>query len=247
MDQSLTLTIFTKLTSEVSFYTALIAAIVAVWGIKTQRSISRQKNSLDFESVYKRNTEIAAHNSIIISLINAIKENKLANHVDYLKNLAEQNYVGMDDEQVQEGKNRCLSIVTILNEWERTANAMFSNLYDEDYLYRAHGTAIIQIYSGLQPFIEARQSKNPRIFINFTVLAIRWGARRCLEDKEDVSKKLKRQLNNIKQCEVKFVEHAVHEDVHGHLPNLKKAGLEILKIIKPSRLRKCITAIKAKF
>lgn len=196
---------------------ALIAALLAIWGIRTQRSISRQKNSLDFESAYKRNDELIAHNFTIVKFIQDVRCGVVANRDQILEKLAS----APNSELSEDEANLAKSIATILNEWERTANATFSGLYDDNYLYRAHGTAIIQIYSSFKRYIEKRQETNPRLFINFTMLSVSWGMRRCKEDSDKLSSKIRRQLLNISQSGVNFLDHTVQESIDGHTKSVE--------------------------
>lgn len=198
---------------------ALIASFVAIWGIRTQRNISRQKNSLDFESAYKRNDELVQHNAILVKFIQDVRNGVIKNRDEILVKLASQ--PNGDVELTEDEEKLAKSIFTILNEWERTANAMFSGLYDDKYLYRAHGTAIIQIYSSLRKYIEKRQESNPRIFINFTMLSVKWGTRRCKEDNNKLHSKLRKHLKHISQSGVDFLDHTVQESIDGHTKSVE--------------------------
>lgn len=224
---------------------ALIASSVALWGIKTQRSISRQKNSLDFESAYKRNPELIKHNDVIIQLIHDIRSKVIPDPVLYLTETAKANYQTLPDPELAKARNK--SISTILNEWERTANATFSGLYDEDYLYKANGTAILEIYTALKPYIQVRQALNPRLFINITILCIRWGTRRCKEDNKNMSTKLTAQLNVLKDIGVSFSGHEVREKVHGHLSILDLTACKMNAIVTNKWYKKSWVWIKSKF
>lgn len=211
---------------------ALIAALLAVWGIRTQRSISRQKNSLDFESAYKRNAELITHNENIVKFIQGVRNNEIENPADILERLASKPNKDLTESE----KELSRSIATILNEWERTANATFSGLYDDNYLYRAHGTAIIQIYSSLKKYIEKRQETNPRLFINFTMLSVKWGVKRCKEDNDKLHSKLRKQLKNISQSGVDFLGHTVQESIDGHTNTVEISVNMLHSLINKKRI-----------
>ena len=48
-------------------------------------------------------------------------------------------------------------------------------------LYRVYGGTVSHLWRNLAPYIEVRQQHNPRLYINFTRLAIRWQNRRVKE------------------------------------------------------------------
>lgn len=211
---------------------ALIAALLAIWGIRTQRNISRQKNSLDFESAYKRNDELINHNSKIVKFIQDVRCGAITNRDEVLEKLATK----PNSELTEDEKELVKSISTILNEWERTANATFSGLYDDNYLYRAHGTAIIQIYSSLKKYIEKRQETNPRLFINFTMLSVSWSMRRCKEDGDKLSNKIRKQLLRIAKSGVNYTDHSVHESIDGHTKTVEMSVRILHSLISKRRL-----------
>lgn len=233
---------------------ALIASIVAIWGILSQRQLSRQKNSLDFESTYKRNKEISEANNQVIDLIQHLRKHRKETTQDAADQ--ELKRILIDDIPLDcngEDRNyflaKRLAVTTVINEWERASNAVFSNLYDEDYLYRAHATSIIQIYTYLRLYIDLRQEIVPRYYINFSRLALRWSRRRCIEDDTDkCAKKLKTVLKSVSGAGVQFKEHKVTETHDGALEVIQKAEQNIWLIInKPSwckRLLKWLRLIK---
>lgn len=227
---------------------ALIASVVAIWGIVSQRQLSRQKNSLDFESSYKRNKEIAEANAKVIEIIQSLRQIKKATNDAAF--VAEVKKILLDDidsdaDGVDAIKEKRAAVTTVLNEWERAANAVFSNLYDENYLYRAHATSIIQIYTYLRSYIEARQLIVPRYYINFTRLALRWSARRCFEDEnQKCTKKLARVLADAQGAGVQFKESKVIESRDGAIALINKAQHDIWLIVnKPGLLRRFLVFV----
>ena len=148
-----------------------VALIVASIGILKQRQTSKEKNSLDFEASYKNNADIReAWYTLRIAL---------EQPDGYLLKVAKD----------KNNKYR-KPIILILNEWERAANAIYHELYDEEFLYRAYGSIVIKLFIDTLPFIAHFQLNNPRVFISFTKLAVRWQLKRS--DENDF-----RVLNNL--------------------------------------------------
>lgn len=230
---------------------ALIASLVAIWGILSQRQLSRQKNSLDFESTYKRNKEISEANNQVIELIQHLRKLRKDNNQDEadkeLKRILIDD-ISADCKEIDRKYflEKRQAVTTVINEWERASNAVFSNLYDEDYLYRAHATSIIQIYTYLRLYIELRQEVVPRYYINFSRLALRWSRRRCIEDDTGkCAKKLKTTLKSVNGAGVQFKEHKVVETHDGALEVIAKAEHDIWLIInKPSIYKRILKWFK---
>lgn len=157
---------------------ALVAFVVAVVGISKQRQSSREKNSLDFEANYKDSKEI--RDSWVLLRQAAAKDSS------YLVELVTKRK--KDDEEAR------AAIVTILNEWERAANAIEHSLFDEKLLYKAYGTIVIKLFQDLSPFILHCQKQNPRVFVSFTKLSIEWQIKRAKSEinapSQDMSKSL---------------------------------------------------------
>ena len=153
------------------------------------------------------------------------------------------------NDQASELKKLRHAVNTILNEWERAANAVFSNIYDEGYLYRAHGTSIIKLYTYLRNYTESRQKVVPRYYINFSRLAFRWSIRRCIEDEKDsLSKRLNSALGLVQKAGVRFSGHQVTESHSGALTDLKKAQHEIWVVInKPIWIKHKLVCVLSYF
>lgn len=232
---------------------ALIASAVAIWGIRSQRQLSRQKNALDFEAAYKRNKEINEANTLVIRFIGRIRKMDPHNQRNaetfracIVKSLIDpipDSASDIEKESIQKTRD---AVTTVLNEWERAANAVFSNLYDENYLYRAHAISIIQLYYFLEPFIQERQSVVPRYYINFTRLAKRWTARRCMEDdNQQLTKSLTKTLSQYRNQGIRFKEHKVVETETGAAQKLWEADHQIWLIIhNPSWFKRMLKKFK---
>jgi len=160
-----------------------IALIVATIGILKQRQTSKEKNSLDFEASYKNNKDIREAWDTLRTI--------LQQPPNYLLEIAKD----------RDNKHR-KSIILILNEWERAANAIYHGLYDEEFLYKAYGSTVITLFTNTLPFISYFQQKNPRTFISFTKLAVRWQLKRSNENDFNVLKKLKVSLRDLHSASV---------------------------------------------
>lgn len=154
-----------------TFYPAAIGALIALVSIKKQRQSSREKNSLDFESAYKRNKDIEDAWLSVLS----IHKNRLVYPIE--------EYGKIENGHTENAK----SLRTIFNEWERCANAVHSKIYDDQYLYKAHGSTLIFLDVHFGPYIEKCQERNPRIYSNLKMLALQWRVRRAYDDTNGVS------------------------------------------------------------
>ncbi|HBH7064230.1 TPA: DUF4760 domain-containing protein [Enterobacter cloacae] len=141
---------------------ALIAAAIAIISIRTQRQTSREKNSLDFESSYKRSDKVE---SAWQTMLNILK----------LRKIIPLEMWGRDEvRQTKEAR----ALMTVFNEWERCANAIRNGLYDELFLYKVFGSTVIFLAKEFEPYLAARRSVNIKFYSNFCWLAETWMIRR---------------------------------------------------------------------
>jgi hypothetical protein len=72
------------------------------------------------------------------------------------------------------------AIKVVLNSWEKVAIAIQNDVYSDRMLYQAYGTTLISFWNILNPYIRARQKElgNPRLYISFSWLALRWKLKR---------------------------------------------------------------------
>lgn len=144
---------------------ALIALVVAIVTIRKNRQTSREKNSLDFESSYKRSDKVDAAWQEILTLLKKDAKKPMS-------------HWGLNSvRQTKEAR----ALMTVFNEWERCGNAIQHGLFDEGFLYKVYGSTVINLYIGCKPYIDARQKVNPKIYANFCWLANRWRVRRRKE------------------------------------------------------------------
>lgn len=159
-------------TENPTFYSTLIAAMIAaaiaIISIRKQRQTSKEKNSLDFESSYKRSDKVE---DAWQTLLNVLKVRKVVPL-----------YMWGRDEVRQSKEARAL--MTVFNEWERCANAIRNGLYDELFLYKVFGSTVIFLAKEFEPYLAERRSINIKFYGNFCWLAEKWIIRRAREQGE---------------------------------------------------------------
>ncbi|EKA2634923.1 DUF4760 domain-containing protein [Vibrio alginolyticus] len=154
---------------------ALLAAIFAFFTLRHNVKSSRIKNSLDFETTYKHNDKVVASTLEIKNIL----KNRLNEPVS--------DWGLESNSMTQEAKH----LSTVMNEWERCANAIYHKVYDDNYLYGIYGSTVIFLFTHLHPYIKQRQLHNPRVYTKFCWLAINWRIRRDSENKAHTDTVLK--------------------------------------------------------
>lgn len=145
---------------------AVIAAMIAVISIRKQRQTSREKNSLDFESAYKRSEKVEEAWQILLDIIK-------------VKNVVPLEMWGRDEvRQTKEAR----ALMTVFNEWERCANAIKHGLFDEKFLYDVFGSTVLFLSKEFSPYLNARRKKNIKFYCNFCMLAEVWTLRKECEN-----------------------------------------------------------------
>lgn len=162
-----------------------------ITGIVIQKRTSIEKNTLDFEEKYKHDETILKNFKLTIEACNKADEE--------LEKIAKKQWEGNKrHEKLYEAIN------STLNEWERAANAINHNLYDEKMLYGVYASAVIHLWKNLLPFIIVRQAQQPRYYINFTCLAMRWNNERIKQDDSRDTEELEKTLNESRQLTVQL-------------------------------------------
>ncbi len=159
------------------------ASIIAIVGIRKQRQSAREKNSIDFESGYKRSKQI---NDAWIILMKAVRNSN---------NVPIESWASQDKFASTEAS----AIRLILNEWERAASGISHSIYDNDLLYKTYGTTVIDLYTFLRPFITEKQRHNPRFYAQFAKLAVCWMVLRSNENRERVDAQLRLAYSMLNQ------------------------------------------------
>ncbi|EGQ8314608.1 DUF4760 domain-containing protein [Vibrio cholerae] len=153
---------------------ALLAAVFAFFTLKHNIKSSRVKNSLDFEATYKHNDKVVKSTLEIKKIL----RNRLTVPVESW---------GLEENALTDEANH---LSTVMNEWERCANAIYHKIYDDNYLYGIYGSTVIFLFTHLNPYIVQRQKHNPRVYTKFCWLAVRWMIRRDSENKKKIDKAL---------------------------------------------------------
>lgn len=162
---------------------AFLAAIFAWLALRHNIRASRTKNSLDFESTYKHNAKIVESSLEIKRIVNSYNSKKIADLA------LERNFLAEDT----------LHITRVLNEWERCANGVFHNIYDNNFLYGTYASTVLYLYKNLHPFIEQRRQHNPRVYTKFCWMAIQWQIRRQNDEKSKTDTDLKKALKLLER------------------------------------------------
>lgn len=153
---------------------ALLAATAAYFTLRHNIRSTRVKNALDFESTYKHNDKVVTSTQAVRAMLR-----QQAKPVEFW---------GLEENQLTDEAKH---LSTVMNEWERCANAIYHKVYDDKFLYGTYGSTVIFLFTHLQPYIEARQKHNPRVYTKFCWLALCWRIKRDNEDHEDVNQALK--------------------------------------------------------
>ncbi|GKV82434.1 DUF4760 domain-containing protein [Pectobacterium versatile] len=202
-----------------SLITALVGffgAVIAIVSIRMQRKTSREKNALEFDVFYQTNEDIRSHWAVVVKYLN---ENK--NRYD-LKNIEKTDHV-------------FISLIFILNTWERAANAIRYNVFDEDYLYNVLGGSAVRIHDEINIFIESRRAINKLVWVNYEWLVIRWRLRRKLND-ENISN-----TENVLKLSSRFTPILRRNHLHSYeKKQLLAVNKYIFKIKHPFNVKNCI-------
>ncbi|OSN04210.1 hypothetical protein AU510_12365 [Lonsdalea britannica] len=176
-----------------TFYPGVAGALIAFFGIRNQRKTSREKNSLDFEAAYKRSADVRNAWKILLR----IEKNRLTVPLSHWGK----------KESAQSDESIALKI--IFNEWERCANAVNNNLYDDNYLYKVYGSTLIFLDIHFEPYMQECRKRNPRFYRNLKCLALKWRVRRSMEgDSVQLTREYKKKLrlahSAVKKLNVKY-------------------------------------------
>lgn len=162
-----------------------LAAIVAVFSLRSQRHLARAKHTLDFEKEFKDK-----ETSNLRAVVKALRARTSAELVQLAV------HSPLDNDEVS-------ALCDALNVWEGVAIGVKSKVYDEDMMYAAFGNALIKLFDMAIPFVKARRLTSPLAYVELSWLATRWKVRRgishhpkaALEDPAlDVEKMIKTNL-----------------------------------------------------
>lgn len=153
---------------------ATLALLAALLNIMFTRKTARESNSLDFQKSLQEDKKYLAH----IRIAAAAAKSKLE-----MRELAKV--------ENRFDKN-AISIRYVLNIWERAANAMRHDLYDELYLFESHKSMVIAFGIDFRDFIDECQKRQASFYENFSWLVLKWTIRRDSFQEKGRKKELKR-------------------------------------------------------
>jgi len=159
-------------------FVGLLAFFVALWGVSSNRRASRHKNSIDFQTNLSHNEKILEMREIALSI--ALDEKKRAKHGGRPGYISISDYVSPTLARSKNG----IAIMRFLNEWERAANGIFKDVYDEHFLYQVYGTTVLGIYELFYDYISSVQQQNPRAYLQYSKLYCKWRAMRIRQERK---------------------------------------------------------------
>ena len=144
---------------------AILAFVAAVTNISYQRRTARESNALSFQQKLLDNKEYM-NNSALVS-------RAIANRLDFpLKNYAKPEH---------KYKEEAKAIRYVLNTWERAANAIKHDIYDDNYLYEAYKSYVIKLHVYFFDYIKVKQNEQNSLYERFVWLATQWRTKRDTE------------------------------------------------------------------
>lgn len=163
----------------------LLSAILALYGatitVFYNRRTAREKNSLEFQESLQLNSEYKTN---LTKTVKAIK-----NRFEMPLNiLATEEHLGSESSR---------AIQYVLNTWERAANAMHHNIYDEKYLYGTYKSKILYFGVHLREYVKESQNDNPAFFQNYSQLVLLWAIRGDSFEEQETKKSLRKVFNEL--------------------------------------------------
>lgn len=156
-----------------TFPVIVIATIVAISSLRSQRHLTRAKHTLDFDKEFKEKDK-----------------GKLLEARKVFDRLSWAELERLGNLSLLHDNNDFKAIVDALNIWEAVAIGIRNKVYSEKLLIEAYGTTVVFIYKSSIPFVKERQKKNSRLYTHFVWLGVRWSAEFSisLKDEEKIAK-----------------------------------------------------------
>lgn len=148
--------LFALLVANPTLAPVTIGVIVALRSLKSQQHLTRAKHTLDFDVRFKTDH---------------VKDLLAARLILQDKTDAELKIMGAAHKSDDPGFK---ALVSTLNVWEHVGIGLRNQVYDEHLLKEAYGSTVIWLWIYSVAFIRERQRHNPRVFVNFDWLALRW-------------------------------------------------------------------------
>ena len=172
--------IYTFLQKNPTLILLSISAFVALLSFRSQRHLTRSKNTIDFQNDF--------HSSDLLKRAAKIYRKKVSRMMT-----GDLVCLALTDAP----KAQAFAVREILNTWERVAVAVRYDIYDEELLYKLYATFLIKSWTELSPYIKEKQKANPRVFVQLEWLALRWKIRRNSFVSKQEKIELKKDLKQI--------------------------------------------------
>lgn len=161
---------------------AVLALIAAFYNVAYQRQTARENNSLEFQKNLLQDKKYAKCLEVAVRVMS---ERKIP-----VRELAKR-------EVKQEHQTEARAVRYVLNTWERAANAILHNLYDEQFLYEAHKSMVIHFGVYFREFIDESQKYQVTFYQNLNWLILHWSIRRDSFAEKETKKALKKVFNEL--------------------------------------------------
>jgi hypothetical protein len=169
--------------------TALIAISIALYNSRQNKKQDRIKAAIEFEKNYQHGEKTLEWKSAAGKKIHELFYEE--DHCIRCKKMKPETRDEMIEFQ---------PVSMLMNEWERCANGILSDVYDENLLYGTYATTLIDLFDSNVYFLLYRQEKaSPRAYIKVTKLALKWKKRRDCETGGDFDPKLEKARKLLKK------------------------------------------------
>ncbi|KIG04888.1 hypothetical protein BurMR1_3699 [Burkholderia sp. MR1] len=160
---------------------ALVSAVIAFSAVLINAHLTRSKNAIDFWSAYHASAQQKESTKAMVEWVHGKPTPEQTRALGVLP-----------------FKDPILSthIREILSTWERVSIAIRKKVYDEDLLFDAYGSSIVDLWINFRPFIEERRKANDRLYVHFLWLVKRWQVR-IANDREQAAIRRKAQADSL--------------------------------------------------
>lgn len=133
---------------------AFLAAVIAVWGVYSQRLLTRRQTTIEHLFCLKADGTIQANVQTYIRLSRG------------KKNLAK----WADEENI--GKTETLAIIAVLNDYEMISVGIQQGIYDYDLVKSYNKSTIMRFWTAAHPFVAALRTRTstPSLYSEFEKL-----------------------------------------------------------------------------
>ncbi len=144
------------------------SVVVAMASWRSQRRLTRAKNSIDLQNSYLSSERILPEMYQIAEMSKELG-------ADDILRLATMNVAleASDDD-----KRRLACLRTVLNALERMAIGIRRDVYDADLLYESYASFVLDTWTAFSPYITEKRKGNNRYYENLCWLAVDWATKR---------------------------------------------------------------------